>query len=78
MLDQLEGLNERYAKLSARIEELEARIDAGVAFDLPPDTAQLGSLVDTRRRVEVTKFSEGKEAVALLETLLNELREAAP
>lgn len=67
ILDQLEGLNERHAKLSARIEGLEARIDAGTAYDLPPDTEQLGTLVDARRRAE-------NEAIALLETLLGELR----
>lgn len=69
MLDQLEGLNERYAKLGARIEELESRIDASVAYDLPPDTEQLGSLVDARHRVV-------EEATALLEELLGELNNA--
>ena len=63
----MEGLNERYAKLSARIEELEARIDEGAGFDLSPDTSQLGTLEDARRRVL-------EETVSLLETLLSKLR----
>ena len=72
-LDRLEGLNERYRALSQRIAELEGRISDAATFDLPPDTEQLGALVNTRHRVKVTKFSEGKEAAVLLRKLLSVL-----
>ena len=63
VLDRLEGLNERYRVLGERIAELETRINEAASFDLPPDTAALGVLVDKQRQVR-------NEAAALLKEVL--------
>ncbi len=66
VLDRLEGLNERHRVLGERIAELEGRIQEAASFDLPPDTEQLGALIDARRRVK-------NETAALLRKMLAEL-----
>ena len=66
VLDRLEGLSERHRVLGERIAELEGRIQEAASFDLPPDTEQLGALIDARRRVK-------NETAALLQKMLAEL-----
>lgn len=66
-LDRLEGLNERYRALSQRIAELEGRIQEAATYDLPPDTEQLGTLVDARRRVKAEAAGLLREVLAGLE-----------
>ena len=66
VLDRLEGLNERHRVLGERNAELEGRIQEAASFDLPPDTEQLGALIDARRRAK-------DETAALLRKMLAEL-----
>ncbi len=63
LLDQLEGLNERYALLSRRLEQLQ---DQAASFDQRPDPGQVSILEAQRRKLKA-------EAIALLEELLGRL-----
>ena len=49
LLDRLEGLNERYALLTRRNEELH---DEAAAYDRPPDPTQLASFETLRHKVK--------------------------
>ena len=62
-LDQLEGLNERYALLTRRAEALQ---DDAASFDRPPDLTQLNTFEALRRKVK-------QEAADLLKGLLEDL-----
>lgn len=63
LLDLLEGLNERYALLTRRVEALQ---DEAAAFDRPPDPGKLAHFEALRRKVKA-------EVVKLLHDLLDEL-----
>ena len=63
ILDQLEGLNERYALLSRRIEALQ---DEAAAYDRPADANQLATFEALQQKVKA-------EVVAILKGVLSEL-----
>ena len=63
VLDQLEGLNERYTSLARQLERL---FDEAATFDTQPDPGTLSELRSARKRVKV-------EAAALLQEVLAEL-----
>ena len=55
LLDRLEGLNQRHALLTRRIEELH---DEAATYDRPPDPTRLASFEALRRKIknEVTQI----------------------
>ena len=63
LFDRLEGLNERYALLTRRVETLQ---DEAAAYDQPPDP-ELANFEALQSKVKV-------EVVGLLESVLRELK----
>lgn len=63
LFDQLEGLNERYAVISRRLEQLQ---DQAASFDQYPEPGQTATLEALQQKVKA-------EAVAFLEAMLESL-----